>query len=190
MANEYLKNELWVHRMQEAFTLLDVNKNGYLELEDFEISTRNLQREAKAGDALVDNLRKAVHEFCAGFGLKKGMKLTKDEWLPKFSAFVVSECARKQRGEEPLLFKVNNAEFDIVDTNRDGFVTLEEYRVLVKAWNYDPDTADETFKLMDTNKNNKLERAELNEYDFKFWYGLDDPETKGMYGEAYELSKK
>ena len=188
MANDFLKNPLWVHRVQEAFSLVDLNKNGYIELDDWDLWVRNMERVTnfKADPVLIDKLREVMHEYCAGFKVKKGTRVMKDQFVVNFAVFAASERAKKKRGEEPLLFKLNNAYFDVVDANHDGCVTLEEYRKVTIACNFDPSTADETFKLIDLNRNNKVERKELNEFEFKFWFEVDDPETVGMFGATFE----
>ena len=186
-ASDFLKNPLWVHRTQALFTLLDLNKNGSIELDDWQLWVQNIKRETKANPALIEKLQKAMTEFCAGMGVKKGTKATKDQFVRNFAALAVSECAKKKRGEEPLLNKLNNAYFDAVDTNHDGCVTRDEFRTVLKACNMDPSTADETFKVIDANKNNKIERDEFNEHEFNFWFGVDDAATKGMLGATFEM---
>jgi Ca2+-binding EF-hand superfamily protein len=188
MADEYLKNPLWVHRMEMIFPSMDRNKSGYLEREDWELWINNLEKASTNPDpALMDNLRKALYEYCDGLGLKKGTKLLKDEFIRNAASFIASERAKKKRGEEePLIFKLNNALFDMVDTNHDGTISLDEFRVIMTACNQDPGTAEATFRIMDTNKNNRIERQELNEHQFNFWCDLDDPKSKGMMGAKFE----
>ncbi len=66
-------------------------------------------------------------------------------------------------------------------------MTLDEYRTVLKACNFNPSAADETFKLLiDTNRNGKIETKELNDHEFKFWFTLDDQDSKGMFGDKFE----
>ena len=54
--------------------------------------------------------------------------------------------------EDRLMFKLNNALFDVVDTNHDGTISLDEDRIIMSACNQNPGTAEAMFKIMDTNK--------------------------------------
>ena len=67
--------------------------------------------------------------------------------------------------------------FSRFDTNKDG-------RIVKFPKSY----VDEIFKAIDTNENGKLERLELNDFEYKLWYGLD--EEKGRNSLDSVLSNK
>ena len=175
MADEYLCNPQWVHRMHEVFASMDLNKNGYLELDDWLTMVRNIERDTKADAALIAKLNEVMHEYCAGMGLTPGKKSTREEFVKDMAAFAASERSKTKAGERPLLFKTNDAWYDVVDTNHDGFVTRDEYRIVMKAGSYSTAAADASFDHIDTNKDGKIERKELYQHEFNFWYELDDP---------------
>ena len=79
-----------------------------------------------------------------------------------------------------------NAVFDVVDKNHDGFVTFEEYKILMEASNFGEEAAKTAFNLLDKNKNGKIERNEFLSSHLTFWFSLDHPDTKGMYGDRFE----
>ena len=97
----------------------------------------------------------------------------------------IAEKARKEKGEETLLHKLNDAWYDAVDTHHDGCVRLDEWRIVLRAGNMES-AADEIFKALDKNKNGKIERKKLSDNDFNFWYVLDDADTRGMFGDKFE----
>ncbi len=186
-AADFLKNETWVHRIKEVYELTDFNKDGHISVEDWELWVDNIEREVKPDAKLVEALRVRMREFCAAMGLTPGRKANKEEFLKGLAEMAARERAKRLRGEETLLERMNNAWYDAVDTNHDGFVTLDEWRTILKACNLNPSCADETFKLIDKNKNGKIERKELTDHEFKFWFTLDDQDSKGMFGDKYEL---
>ena len=186
MADAYLNNAQWVHRIEELFAQADLNKNGFLELADWELWVNNTEKACNPSPAVSSKLRQAMRDFCAGLGLTEGKKSTREQFVKDFAAFAVVERRKKERGEEPLLLKLNVIWYDVVDTNHDGSLTLDEYRTVMSACNFDPSAADATFKILDKNKNGKVEIKELNEHEFKFWFALEDPGSKGLFGDIFE----
>lgn len=182
---DYLQNPSWVHRMEQLFDVLDTNKNGYLTVEDTQLAADKIEKEVKPAANLMAALRARNEDIYAAIGVVSGKQTTKDEFIKGVAALAIVEKARKEKGEETLLHKVNNAWYDVVDINHDGCVRLDEWRVVLRASNMEG-AADEIFKALDKNKNGKIERKELSDNDFKFWYVLDDPDTSGMFGDKYE----
>jgi len=185
-AQDFLQNPTWVHRMEEMFVVLDTNKNGRLSVEDWQLWADNIEKEVKPAAPLMAALRARTEEYCAAMGIVRGKQATKAEFLKGIAAMAVAERAKKEKGEETVLHKLNNAFYDIVDTNHDGCVTLDEWKIILRACNFDVSTADETFKIIDKNKNVKIERKELSDTEFKFWYTLDDADSQGMFGDKFE----
>ena len=73
------------------------------------------------------------------------------------------------------------------DINHDGVVTLEEFRTVMKiAYGCDAEEADATFRLIDANKNGKIERKELTNYELNYWFDLNDEASKGLYGAKFQ----
>ncbi len=136
---DYLQNPAWFHRMEQIFEILDTNKNGFLTLEDAELAADKLEKEVKPAAHLMAAVRAKNKEFYAALGVVPGKQTTKDEFTKAAAALAIAERARKEKGEEMLLQKLNNAT-----------------------------------------------RAEYNDYDFKFWYTLDDVDAQGMYGDKFE----
>lgn len=185
-AQEFLRSPNWVHRIEAIFAQLDVDKSGYLSLEDWELTISNIEKEINPDPKLLEALRTRMVEYCAAMGLTRGKRLTKEEYVKEMAKMAADEVAKRKRGEEPLLFKVNHAFYDVVDTNHDGHVTLDEYKAILRAWRFGPEAAEESFRVIDTNKNGKIERSELNHHEFNFWFTTDDKESKGMFGENFE----
>ena len=185
-AEEFLQNPAWVHRMEEAFVQLDKNKNGYLSLEDYELWVDNLENMVKPAPHLIATVRDRTKKYCAGLGIVRGKQATKGEFLKGIAALAVSERAKWLAGKETLLTSMLDSWFDVVDTNHDGTVTQDEWKTILTASDFGASAADDTFKLIDKNKNGKVERKELNDFHFKFWFTLDDADSKGMLGKRYE----
>lgn len=167
--------------------MLDVDKSGYLTRKDYDVGQRMIKLEMEPDPKLFALYCDATEEFCvSALGLTQGKRLTKEEYVKQAANAAESELEKRKRGEETLLGKVQNAYFDVIDKNHDGFVTLEEYKLTMKINGLDSEAAEAAFKLIDKNKNGKVERRELIEHQLNFWLKLDDEASKGMLGEAFE----
>ena len=185
-AQDYLKNAKWVKRLGEFFNKLDSGKSGYVTRENY------LQKIAKLAKAAPDNpdaiakLRKVTNEFTEELGLTEGVKVNKQKYLEITARMVVDEVARMKKGEMTSFGKFNNALYDVVDKNRDGRLTFEEIKVVDKSLDFDEDTPKATFDLLDRNKDGTVDRKEFLSAILMFWCTLDDPNTKGMFGDRFE----
>ena len=188
MAAAYKDNPRWVKRMEEFFVQSDLNKDGSLSIQDFDIWSDNLEREVKAEPALLKKARKATRDFWESTGLKPGVLLSKEQFVEKVAEVAVAEKASFDEGKlkESLFFTMMETVFDAVDTNRDGYLQLNEYATMNKASNFDDGTAKILFDIIDKNHDGKLSRKELLEYNIKFWFTPDDPEAAGLYGAKFE----
>ena len=183
---DYLNNAKWVRRISQMFTDTDVDKNGYVSVADFIKFVDNLAKEAPDRPDLITKLRAVMVEWAAAIGIKEGIKASKQEYLKLMAAMAVSENAKVKRGEKSLIYKLDNALFDVVDVNHDGNITLNEYKLVMKAFNLDEASSEAGFAAVDKNKNGRIERNEFIETEFKFWFSLDDPDAQGILGEKFE----
>ena len=183
---DYLKNAKWVKRINVCFDQFDLNKSGYISREDFLIGVDNLAKVVTDRPALIAKAREATMEYADALGLTEGVKADKEKFLELAAAMSIAEIARVKKGEKSLIEIFDNVFFDVVDRNHDGYLTFDEYKVLMTAGNYDDDAAQGAFALLDKNKNGKIERSEFTAADVKFWCSLDDTDTEGMFGEKYE----
>ena len=140
----------------------------------------------QADPVIVQKLREFIREFWGtGVGLKQGVKLTKEQFVDNIAAFAALEKARHDKGETPMIFKMCDVLYDVVDTNRDGFLSLQEYEKSLAASGFDADTAKFVFNTINTNHDGKISREELRQHNLGFWF-TPDPEYTGRFGPTYE----
>ena len=167
-------------------TQLDTNKNGYVSREDWLLKVDNLAKVVTDRPDEITKLRAVTSEFANATGLTEGLQVDKQKFLELMAAFMIAETARVKRGELALMEKIANAQFDVVDSNHDGSIRFEEYKLLIKAtMNFDEDAAKAIFNLIDLNKNGKIERKEFTTANAKFWCTCE-ADTQGMFGDKYE----
>ena len=104
--------------------------------------------------------------------------------MPKWR---VTDSEKRSRDEKTYIGILENAWYDTLDINHDGFVTLDEYRIVLKAWGFTPEEVEAGFSAMDTNKNGKISRKEFVDHVLDYWFGLsEDQARKGMFGARYD----
>ena len=185
--DDYLNNGTWVARIKSLFDFVDLNKNGTLEVDDWIRYVDNVNREVKPNPKLYENLRQAMLNAIAAMGVLPGKKLTKDEFVKNFAEMAVTDSKKRSRDEKTYIGILENAWYDTLDINHDGFVTLDEYRIVLKAWGFTPEEVEAGFSAMDTNKNGKISRKEFVDHVLDYWFGLsEDQARKGMFGARYD----
>lgn len=185
IAVDLTKNKMWVNRMSEFFNSVDLNKNGFLTIDEMLKWAANMQEMCKASDLKMTNLRFQIQQFWGAAGLKPGVKMTKNAFIEGMNRLAQEELERKQGGQRTRHEQLNNAFIDVMDINNDGTVTLDELKIMMKACDMDPSGADSWFNAADYNKNGKVERQELNGCEFDFWFRPESEENSDMFGGAY-----
>ena len=103
-------------------TRLDINKDGYISREDYVLMGKQLAEYGKLTKEEADSTDKQMKSFADALNLQPGSRMPIDE-------------AAKQLSDELLLAphaevrKVNNMFFDIIDTNKDGKISVNEFKV-------------------------------------------------------------
>ena len=171
--DDYMNNEKWVTRMKASFDVVDINKNGAVDADDWKRWVDNIKTAVNPDAALLEKLNKAMIDYTTAMGVTASTKLNKDQYVKAMAELAVAENARRAKGETTLRDAVNNAWYDVVDKNHDGSVTKDEFCTIMQACNVKPEVAEQRFNAIDTNKNGKIDRKELSEFQYKVWFGLD-----------------
>ena len=185
--DDYINNATWVTRIEGFFDLIDEKKNGTIEHAHFTNMLENINRELQPDPKCYENLRQVVMEHTAAMGVTSESTLTKDEYVKNMANMAVVEHRKRMNGEKTSLAKFNDAFYDALGTTRDGVVTLEEFRTVMKvAYGCDAKEADATFRRIDTDNDGKVERKKLTDYEFNHWFDLNDEASKGFYGDKFQ----
>ena len=111
-------------------------------------------------------LREVHTKFGAKLGVTgPGTALTVDEFMKSAADF-----SSKKEENSDFLTEVNQAWLDVVDTNKDGTISLSEYTKILEARNVTADVAKMVFDSIDANNNGKIELEELLGVSRKFWF--------------------
>ena len=182
---DYLDNANWVKKVEQTFVVSDVNKNGYVSREDFMLGIDKLAAKITDRPELMAKAREVTEEYATAMGLTEGVKADKQLYLELAAKMALAETARAKKGEMTLIEKVENATFDLIDTNRDGVLVWKEYEQLTSCSNMEPEALKAAFNFLDKSGDGKISRKEFMAADVQFWTTLDTS-NQDMYGENYK----
>jgi Ca2+-binding EF-hand superfamily protein len=160
MLSEFQRNKLTYF-----FGLYDLNKNGYLQLEDFtDIAEKLCEKlEYKPGSKHHEFLvRKTValfHRLLADIDHSDEQKIYVEGWLDFFNKEVVSKG--QEESLEEYVELIIGYLFDLFDENHDGYISLNEYKQVFEIYGIDVQYVDKAFDNLDLNKDARLSRYEL-----------------------------
>ena len=183
---DYLENAKWIKRINEYFDQIDLDKDGYVSEKDYFVLIDNIAKVVTDRPEMIAKAREAMLLITKELGITGSMKVDKETYYKPIAEMAVAEVARSKRGEETLLDNFYDAWFDVVDKNHDGYLSWDEFKVMMVTANFGEDAAKATFALMDEDKNEKIDRKEFVRANFNFWFGLDDSESQGLYGDRFE----
>ena len=163
-AQDYLGNTKWVEKMKQGFTFHDRNKNGYLSEGEFLLWVDNLKQALNPDPQDVERLRASCLKLSAVLGAKPGGKLSQDEFLKGAAEFAANKESHK------VLDEMEEAYYAVMDINKDGKLSLEEYIKVGEAGKMSAEMAKVKFDTMDKNHNGKIDVKDVIAIGHKFWF--------------------
>ena len=172
-----MASELQRRKVSPVFNAMDVDRDGYLEQEDFEAlaarwtTVRGLTPGSPGHTRLSEIMMGWWSTLLAASDLDRDNKVSLDEVL-----LVVDRLG----GMLDAVAGTAGAMFEAVDEDADGSISAEEYRQLIETWNGRPTDTDAIFHRLDLDGDGRLSRAEFTELWTEFWAG-DDPTSPGTW---------
>lgn len=168
-------------KLTHYFNILDFDKNGILEKQDFTNIGINLSMNlgifegSEEYDKLIRKSEHIWHSF--KHFMQDNSQATLDRWLDFADKNIVN-------GSDELYEKHVNAVtreiIQLFDTDNDGYLSLEEYIELFVAYRIDVKYSAKSFLKLDTNSNEIISYDELLEAVRQF-YRSDDKHAPGNW---------
>ena len=189
---DFLNSKAWCYKIVEvAFKKADIDGDGYISQEDRKASLARFmdyaQKQGVDKTALEAN-KAASEKYISTFGTGSD-RVSKDDWLKKVAEMAAADLEKIKKGEEPLLVQNTGPFFDIMDTDKDGFIALEDFKAGYMAIGWDALSAEYTFKVLDKNNSGKIERDEIIKSSHDFWYKIDSEPQHPSTTEDFLTSK-
>jgi juvenile hormone diol kinase len=165
------------------FRLVDIDKNGYIEKNDWVkigenlAAIRGIPKDSELSNAIMaqmDNIWNNLREYA---DKNNDFRVSLDEWL-SFEDEKVINC-----DDEWYDSYVNNTVrglFAILDANQDGVIGPDEYMHLMVSFRVQPSDAAEAFLRLDTNNDGVISMDELINAVREF-HRSSEPDTPGNW---------
>ena len=171
-----------LRKLKTVFTRYDVDNDGYISRDDFELMAEKMNKLCNATGEQAESCHKSFMHVADVFGYKHGAKLARDEAAANMNEAMLKLPIEEQRA---MCDNFHSAIFDAVDSNGDGHISLEEYKVYAKALT--PKLSDEdqvkSFNLIDADKNGEISREEFLDAAYVYLHTFEENEiTEIFYG--------
>ena len=160
MDTSFTDSPTWIKKMKKRFTLLDVDKNGVVDTDDVAIVAKNLAAYRNQGSDEENHYFHVIKDT----SLVDEKGVTEDEFIERAKKFV-SQPDAKERVKVLV-----DALFNIMDDNKDGLISYEEFLDFYKSFNVPPDAIDMIFKDADANGDGVIDYSETYEISAKFYF--------------------
>ena len=124
----------------------------------------------KASPNKMVRLRAQLYTYWGKIGLTRDALMTRKQFIEGVNRLGNIDIKRYKRGIVTFLENLNDAFFDIADSDNTGSLTLEELKSVMIATSMNPQGANTWLKQVDTNNNGVIDRHEFFTSEFNFWY--------------------
>lgn len=163
------------------FSVLDHDKNGYVDIEDFikiadnAIRERDLEVEGTLAKRLKEITLDIWNDLYAYVDQNGDDKTTIDEWLQYVDDEVIHY---KGDFSEHKLLKLTEQLFLLFDEDKDNYISLDEFINFFVAMKLEAGSSAKSFLALDKNSDHQISRYELIDGLVEFLTS-EDPEAKG-----------
>ena len=160
MDTSFTESPLWIKKMKWRFDALDVDKNGIFNPADLAIVAKNLAAYRNEG------LDQEMHYFevVKAVSLLDEKGATEEEFIKQSRRFVsqpnAKECVKRY---VDMVFK-------IMDADKDGVVSYEEFVQFYKSFNMEQEMIDIVFNVADTNGDGVIDYQETYESFVRYFF--------------------
>ena len=155
--------------------MADLNKDGHICSEDRDVA-RGRFRDFALKRQRVDERALEAHEAVTkelehAYGTGSD-RVSKDDWLKKMAELAAADL-EKIKKEEPVLTKHAGPLFDVMDSDKDGFIGLEDFKHGYVSIGHDAVAAEKAFKTYDKTNCGKIGREDFTKAGRDFWYKIE-----------------
>ena len=162
-------------------TRMDINKDDFLSREDYELMAKQLAEHGRLTEKQADSAYSGFMDIADTLNLKPGVKLPLQEAIERASTSLLSMPPeeRKEKAHDGVLGKI----FDVIDTGKEGYITLDETKAFYKVIAPEMTEADvmHAFELLDSANDGRIDREEFTAAAEDFLYGVEEREVSKIF---------
>ncbi|XP_064399153.1 luciferin-binding protein-like [Halichondria panicea] len=169
-----------LRKMRTRAARLDINKDGFISREDYEIMSKRLAEYSKVTEEQAKKIRDSVLAVADSIKLTGDTKYPVEQFAMKISQTILGNTGEKNQTD---LHTSHNALFDVIDTNGDGHISVEEFKVYLKvvAPGVTEDQDKHAFDVIDADKNGEISREEFLAAAEDFFIGVEETELAAAF---------
>ncbi|CAB3988635.1 sarcoplasmic calcium-binding [Paramuricea clavata] len=167
-------------KMRTRFTRLDLNHDGFISRDDYELMAKKLKEYGKLNAEDAESTRNAFMTVADRLDLKPGVKISVEEAAQKANRELSVMAQEKSKAS---LKKTHDPIFDALDLDKNGHISLDEFKVYfqIVAPDISEDEMKHSFNVIDSNKNGKISREEFIAAAFDFIHGFEETEISKVF---------
>ena len=169
-----------LRKLRTRYARLDVNNDGCISREDYELMAKKVNEYSKATDERAESCFKAFMYVADAAGFAPGVKIPREEAAKRANNMMLTKSWEERK---IMCDNVHNQIFDAIDTNQDGCISLEEFRIYsqVIAPDTPVDDVAKSFNLIDVNRNGEISREEFLEASMEYLHGFEENELSEVF---------
>lgn len=175
--------QLQSQKLRHFYNILDYNKNGVLQVEDFDRVGINLclsldiKEETDEYTKVIQKSRRLFYQVLKDLNKTASAEITIDEWIKLFDQII------GQQDMEKLKYYIKLTTiyiFDLFDMDKNGIISLDEYVDMFTLYHIDVKYSAKSFLNLDTNHDDCISKVELFNAVTDFFIS-DDPDAAGNW---------
>ena len=166
--------------MRTRLRRLDYNEDGYISREDYDLMGRKLAEYSEMTDEQADIVHKEFMKIADTLKLKPGLRIPIEKAAKKASKSILSMSPEEQKD---MVHNTHNVLFDAIDTQKDGYICLEEFKTYFFVIAPETSQADviRSFNAIDVDKNRRISREEFLAAAEDFQNGVEETEISHVF---------
>lgn len=166
-----------LRKMRTRVYRMDVNHDGYISREDFELMAKRLvENTCEINEKKREEIFQAFLSIPDTIGIKSGQKISLEETAKRATHHYLSLTAERPPEYHDKLF-------DCIDTNSDGMISMTEFKIYFKIIGHGitDEEMKHAFGTIDSNGDGKISREEFLAAAEDFYYGVEETELSHAF---------